>query len=189
MQKFLIVDENGTKQQFLAVPSAEYLPAFPPGWSTLAYAGAAESLSDVDAWLVDGAFVAGTLAPSIEAAKLAMWEQTKALRQAKIYGGVNIPGLGLFDSKPEAIQNVAGAALTALVLTVSGTPELFSAEWTLADNSSRTLSAQDMLQVQIGGTQFINAVHARARGLRSAIFAAGTAEALAQIDIAAGWPA
>lgn len=188
MQKFIVVDETGSKQQFLIVSPTMLMPGFPEGWVSIPYSGPAEDLSEVDVQLIDDVLVVSTVAPALDDKKLALWEQVKFLRHAKIYGGVNIPGLGLFDSKPEAIQNVAGAALTALILTVSGTPELFSAEWTLADNSTVTLSAANMLQVQIGGTQFINAVHARARVLRTAIFEAATEGALSSLDLATGWP-
>lgn len=61
-------------------------------------------------------------------------------------------------------------------VTPAGAP--FSIDWTLADNTVRTLDAVQMLAVGTAMGEHISVVHAHGRQLREAIWAAEDAAAL-----------
>ena len=54
----------------------------------------------------------------------------------------------------------------------------FSIDWTLADNTVRTLNAADMIAVGVALGQHVNACHERARVLRGEIESALAAQTL-----------
>ena len=115
-----------------------------------------------------------------------LWQQVKAKRDAVIDGGASTPA-GAVDSDEKARDNIAGAALAALI--AKGAGAAYSVDWTLLDNSVATFDADMMIAVGLAVMAHVNAAHDRARTLRSAIEAAADAAELLRIDIASGWPA
>lgn len=100
--------------------------------------------------------------------KDAKWEEIKAAREAAEFGGFTWDG-STFDSDPLSQQRIAGAVQLA-----SLDPTGFTIDWTLADNTFRTLNAQEMTAVGVAMGQHVNAQHVKARILRQQIEAATT---------------
>lgn len=110
--------------------------------------------------------------------KDAHWQKIKQARQAQELAGFEWDG-SHFDSDAISQQRIAGAVQIAQLLGAA-----FSIDWTLANNTARTLDAAQMIQVGLSLSQHVNAIHQVARGLRAAIDAATSAE---QLD-AVIWP-
>lgn len=111
--------------------------------------------------------------------KAEKWAVIKAARDAAEFGGFTWDG-STFDSDLISQSRIQGATQLAGLA-----PMTFSLDWTLADNSVRTLNALQMIAVgeALGG--HVATQHAIGRGLRAAIEAATTP---AEVD-AVAWPA
>lgn len=107
------------------------------------------------------------------------WATIKAERQRREYAGFTWDG-STFDSDPISQSRIQGAVQLA-----SLDPATFSIDWTLADNTVRTLSGANMVAVGTALAQHVTALHITTRGLRAQIEAATTA---AEVD-AVVWPA
>lgn len=103
--------------------------------------------------------------------KNAKWEEIKHERNRVEFGGFEWDG-SWFDSDRLSQSRIQGAAQLAQL-----TPD-FSIDWTLADNSVRTLDAEQMVAVGLALGLHVNAAHAHARAIRAQIEAATTAEAV-----------
>lgn len=113
---------------------------------------------------------------NLEDAKAETWTQIKADRDAEIYGGFVWDG-SKFDTDPISISRVQGAVQLATIAMSQGQP--FSIDWTLFDNSTRTLSATEMVQVGVALGVFVTTIFAAGVTLRDQINAATT---LDQVD-------
>lgn len=118
---------------------------------------------------------------SLAERKADRWSAIKAERDIREYGGFAWGG-SAFDSDPESQRRIQGAAQLAMLSQQLGQP--FDITWTLADNSTRTLSGVDMLAVGVALSEHVGALHAAARTLRQQLDAASTAE---QVE-AVAWP-
>lgn len=123
---------------------------------------------------------------SVEDRKVAMVETIKTIRDANIAGGVNVAGVGVFDSDDTARLNITGAVVMAQVAIAAGSP--FSMSWKLANNSIVTLNATQMISVGIAAGTHVAACHARAQALGISVQGAADHTALDAIDLNAGWP-
>lgn len=112
---------------------------------------------------------------TLDEVKAAQWTAIKAARAAHELGGF-VWGGSQFDSDQVSQQRIQGAVQLAQLAMAAGQP--FEVDWTLADNSTRTLSATDVLQVGMALGGHITAAHTKARALRAAINAATTADAV-----------
>lgn len=110
----------------------------------------------------------------LNALKAAKWDEIKAARTAAEYGGFTWDG-SPFDSDSASQQRIIGASQLATL-----TPEL-EIDWTLADNTVRTLNAQQMNEVGIALGVHVNAQYVHARTLRQQISAAQTTQELESI--------
>ncbi|MNV54734.1 hypothetical protein D3C71_1469430 [compost metagenome] len=110
--------------------------------------------------------------------KYAKWEGFKTARDAAEFGGFIWDG-SRFDSDAISQSRIQGAVQLAAMAPG------FSLDWTLADNSIRTLNAADMAAVGAALGAHVAILHADARELRTQINAATTA---AQLD-GIRWPA
>lgn len=117
--------------------------------------------------------------------KAAIWERAKQLRDAAIDAGVDVIGIGRFDSDPPSRVNINGAVTMALLAQMNSQP--FAMTWKLQDNSLAELDAAQMIGVGAAVGQHVAACHAHAQTLGLAIQAAADHAALAAIDIEAGW--
>ncbi len=107
---------------------------------------------------------------TIQNFKDAKWVEIKAARSAAEYGGFAWDG-STFDSDAASQQRIIGASQLA-----SLNPSAFEIDWTLADNTVRTLSAADMQAVGVALGQHVNGQYVHARTLREQIEAAATKE-------------
>lgn len=128
------------------------------------------------AW--DAATDAWVDARTLEQFKADKWAEIKAKRQDVEFSGFTWDG-STFDSDPLSQSRIQGAVQLAGL-----NPTAFTIDWTLADNTVRTLSATQM--VEVGETLGIHVAtqHTIARGLRQQIEVATTA---AEVE-AIAWP-
>lgn len=96
--------------------------------------------------------------------KVKKWESIKAQRTSLEYSGFEFEG-NIYDSDQISQGRIMGAAL-------AGIDQI----WTLADNTTRELSASQMQQLYVALSQHITAIHERGRIARAAIEAAQTKE-------------
>lgn len=107
--------------------------------------------------------------------RAAKWREIKAARSAAEFGGLTWDG-SVFDSDPMSQQRIQGGVLMAQLALANS--ESFEIDWTLADNSVRTLGATEMMAVGRALGQHIAACHAKGRTLRNLVNAANTAAEL-----------
>lgn len=119
---------------------------------------------------------------SLGETKADCWLVIKSHRNAAEFGGFTWDG-STFDSDPESQSRIQGAAQLATLAMLAS--QSFSVDWTLADNTVRTLSGANMLAVGQQMGVHIMTMHATGRVLREAIAAATTTETLELIL----WPA
>lgn len=100
-------------------------------------------------------------------AKSQKWAEIKAARDAQEFGTLNWGGY-TFQCDEVSQRRIQGAVQLAVMDTG------FSIEWTLADNSAITLTAQHMVEVGQALADHVNQGHVRARQLRAQIDAAQT---------------
>lgn len=118
-------------------------------------------------------------ARSLDDAQAQAWALVKDARTAAELAPFEFEG-GLYDAD---VSRVSGAALNALMAQLAGVP--FAVDWTLADNTVRTLTGAQMQACGLALAQHIEAAFSTARALRAAIAAA---ESPAAADEAATWP-
>lgn len=107
------------------------------------------------------------------------WEQVKAARAAAELAPFAFDG-GMYDVDT---ARISGAALNALMAQLAGVP--FSIDWTLADNTVRTLDGAQMQALGVALAHHIGTAFATARAMREAIAAAPSPAAAYE---AAAWP-
>lgn len=139
-----------------------------------------------DLLLLNSDFAGGTKIPStagegVSAAGARKWAFIKSQRSALEFGGFTWDG-SAFDSDPQAQARIQGGVQLATIAAAQSQP--FSIDWTLADNTVRTLSGADMIAVGMTLAAHVQTVHAIARALRLQIEAATT---LAEVE-AVVWP-
>ena len=103
------------------------------------------------------------------------WADIKAEREQANAAGFTWSG-HIFDSDPAAVTKISGAVQMASILGSA-----YSVDWTLADNSTITLNAGEMVQVGLALGMHINSNHEHARNLRATIEAATTKAAVEAI--------
>lgn len=113
---------------------------------------------------------------SIDKLKDAKWEEIKKARDAAQYGGFTWDG-SRFDSDQVSQQRIAGSVQLANIVGSS-----FSVDWILADNTTRTLSASDMVAVGAALGAFVQAQFVKGQSLRNQIMAATTPEEISAIS-------
>jgi hypothetical protein len=119
--------------------------------------------------------------------RAALWDKTKALRDARIEGGVTVANIGTFDSDTASRENIHGAVTGAVLALQAEQP--FSVTWTLADNGTVLLGGVAMIEVGQALFAHIDGCHGRARDLRAEIHdPEADLTALLTIDVGSGWP-
>ena len=108
---------------------------------------------------------------SLQDLKEARWAEVRRERDRAEFGGFSWDG-SRFDSDAISQQRITGAVTLAMMNAA------FSIDWTLADNTVRTLTAADMIAVGVALGQHVNACHERARVLRGEIESALAAQTL-----------
>lgn len=139
----------------------------------------------LDAQAGPGERALATSALTVDGNRLIVWEQVRSLRDEKIDAGAPTP-FGIVDSDEQARSNVSGAALGALIAKSANAP--YSVTWTMLDNSTVALDADEMIGMALAVLTHVNACHERAREFRAEIEAATNMAELLAIDVTAGWP-
>lgn len=112
---------------------------------------------------------------SLQEHKDAKWAEIKSVRTNNEYGPFTWDG-SVFDGDAVSQQKISGAVLMAVM-----SPS-YTVDWTLFDNTVRTLTAADVLQLGAALGAHIGAVYEHARQLRASIEAAQTSEEVAAIS-------
>lgn len=110
--------------------------------------------------------------------KRARWEMLRGERDALIAGGLTWGG-SVFDSDAASQARIQGAVQLALLAQQLGTS--YSVTWTLADNSMRTMSTQDILALGQALGAAIEAAFSRGQAAYTAIQQAQDAQAVEQV--------
>lgn len=108
----------------------------------------------------------------------AAWERIKASRENAIDAPLVTP-YGTFDCKAKDRTNITDAVLLLQTLASVGTPTTI--DFTLANNSTVTLTTAEMVTVGLLLGQKVQAAHAQARTLRAQIDAANSSTELEAI--------
>lgn len=111
----------------------------------------------------------------LDKVKADQWAKVKRDRAIAEYAGFAWDG-SVFDSNPTSQQRIYNNVTRA-----QSNPS-FSEAWTLADNTARTLNAQDMVSVGVALGDHVAAQVARSQALRNEIEAATTAEQVVTVD-------
>jgi hypothetical protein len=106
--------------------------------------------------------------------KAAQWELIKQARSQAEYAGFTWDG-STFDSDTLSQNRITGA------VTLAQLSPGFTINWTLADNSTRTLNQADMIAVGVALGQHVQTQFTKAQALRVAIEAATTPEDVAAV--------
>lgn len=117
----------------------------------------------------------------IESARELQWNEIKAERDRLEQAGV--PYLGkILDSDTVSVQRIAIAVQAAQSAIAAGQTSTLS--WTCADNTTLTMTAEQVCGMSVALAQYSDQLHQIARGLREQIEAATTVE---ELDIIT-WP-
>lgn len=111
--------------------------------------------------------------------RAAAWARIKRARSAALAAGVDVPGLGRFDSDDESTSK-----MTAVLAGIAYMPADWSVTWTKFDNSAVELDKASFPLVAGAVLAHGDTVHQTGRVLRAAIEAAPTAESIAAVV----WP-
>lgn len=103
---------------------------------------------------------------ALETLQSYQWNDIKTARDAEIFGGFTWNGY-LFDSDEVSQQRIQGAAQMASLSAAAG--RSFSIDWTMADNTTHTLSGEDMMNVGLALGDFLQATFAKGVSLRNQI--------------------
>lgn len=142
------------------------------------YQPAAPAADELRTWAWDEITRRWVAVPTIAALRADKWEQVKAARDAAESGGFAWDG-STFDSDLPSQSRIQGAVQLALLAAQAEQP--FTIDWTLADNTVRTLSGPDAIAVGMALAAHVQAVFDHGRDLREQIDAAADAAALAGI--------
>lgn len=96
-----------------------------------------------------------------------VWERIKRARDAHEHGGFDTTH-GRFDSDPTSQSKIIGAVSVAQMALASS--QTFAIEWTLQDNSTVVLDAQNVIDVGLALMAHVDLTHQTGRTLRAQIF-------------------
>jgi hypothetical protein len=129
-----------------------------------------------------GELVAFVRVPTLEELQAAKWEDIKRSRDLIEFGSFTWDG-SVFDADPVSTSRIMGAFSLALAAKMVAQP--FSIDWTLKDNTVRTLSADEMIAVGSTLGAIVKQAHETAGALRTSIDQAADEATLETIT----WPA
>lgn len=116
---------------------------------------------------------------TLQEAKKRTWSAIKAARAVAVQGNFMYDG----GSYQADMARINGAVQLAVLAKASG--EAYSETWTLTDNTTRQLDADQVVALGVALGQFVSGVYATGRALRAQVNQAETIEAVNAI----GWPA
>ena len=120
------------------------------------------------------------IVPSLLELQDAKWTEIKLAREAAKYQPLSYLDK-LFDFDAEAQDNINGAVQAAQSAMIAGVT-LPTITWTLADNTSFDLTAEQLIAIPFTGVTRNGEIYAKGRVLRDQIYATTTAEQVADIN-------
>lgn len=180
MRYFVLLNPDNTLNTLYALEDGDveaFLASMPPVLEVTQEQAAAIKERPEGRWVLDGGW---RFTPDFDFRQL-RWMQIKQDRNAAENGGFVWDG-AVFDSDPISQARIQGAVQLAMAAAANGQP--FSVDWTLADNTVRTLNEQEMIAVGAALAAHVRACHELGRELRAQIEAAATPEDAAAIT----WP-
>lgn len=129
-----------------------------------------------DGLFAGATYVADAAVDDIETARACKWAEIKGERDRLENGGFDVPGVGRFDSDADSRARIVGAVTAAKIAKDEGQP--FSVEWTLADNTTVMLNAEQVISVGFAMLTHITSTHEKGRVLRAQIDAAEDVDSL-----------
>ena len=182
MRAFILCDTAGVEFAAVGCPSADMLDAPAEG---LQWVETTHPVNQYTVELVDGEFVpvlrVRSEATVFELAVSEARNRIKLARDVFEYSSFTWDG-SRFDSNSASQARLMGLVSLAQMALATSTP--FEIDWTLADNSTRTLSAMDALGIGQALGAHVQTAHVTARGLKALVAAATTIE---EVD-AIAWP-
>lgn len=129
--------------------------------------------------LPDGSLIADIT--ELDKAKQRWYNNIRTERDKHIWGNA-LTSFGVINSDEVSIRNVLGATASAMALPS------FEVDWRMADNSSVSLNASQMIQMGLELQAHIKACYERSWALKAEIEACEDVEALGAVGIYEGWP-
>lgn len=143
-----------------------------------------DSLDGYGGWTVLP--VADLGAHRVAALQTELWGAVKAIREAKEWGVAQTPH-GPIDANRDSKARIGDAIEVGKEMEGRGFP--FADTWTMADNSEVPVDLAVLGDFALALGQHVKLCFARARELRSMIFADGvTIEQLEALNVEEGWP-
>ena len=165
-------DANLLWQEYPNVPASLFDPLQPTA-----------SLEKAVTQLENSPFCGGTYVPEkavdLQTAKDRKWAEIKLYRDAAESAGFDVEGIGRFDSDSDSRARIIGATSAAKIATDQNAPITFT--WTLADNSVKELSSEEMIKVGFVLLQHLDSVHQKGRQIREAIDSAESVDVVVAI--------
>lgn len=115
---------------------------------------------------------------AVDAARADQWSLIQTARDAVIFGTFMWDG-STFQSDATSQQRIQGAVIMAQLAKIAD--QSYSVDWTLDDNTVRTLSADDVIGVGLALGSMVQTTFAKAQQLRTQLDAATTLEQVAAI--------
>jgi hypothetical protein len=143
----------------------------------------AEALTATGGYLEGGTI---TTAPSeLAATRLLLAARVERLRDQHISGGTETP-FGRVDTDPVSIRNILGSYSVATASIVAS--QFFEIKWRMADNSLKTLSAINMIELGNAVLKHVDFCYNRSWQLKDLVNAEdATVESLNSLDLTEGW--
>ena len=129
-----------------------------------------------DGLFAGATYVADAAVDDIETARACKWAEIKGERDRLENGGFDMPDVGRFDSDADSRARIVGAVTAAKIAKDEGQP--FSVEWTLADNTTVMLNAEQVISVGFAMLTHTTSTHEKGRVLRAQIDAAEDVDSL-----------
>lgn len=139
-----------------------------PGNSIAPLSGPLDLSAPTPTSVFDGFSLQWVEAATLAAAQAEAWAAAKIERERAEAAPFEFDG-GMYDPNKE---NIAGAALAALMAQLRSMQ--VSRRWTLADNSRRDLTGDQIIALGLALTARVDAIHERGRQLRDLINASTT---------------
>lgn len=199
MSVFVYLDQNQTPtgvQRFETMPGVDI--TLPPG--VLYFEDASELPNDMDIinhWRIKSGVLTDvgpnpgpsyrwdvaseSWIPDLEKSKVYKLQELKTTRDQKEFGGF-IWSNSIFDSDPiSQIRIQGGVSLAQQAINLE---QPFSIDWTLKDNTTRSISATEMIQVGLALANHVATIHEIYKNLKNQINTATTIQNVDSIT----WP-
>jgi hypothetical protein len=182
---------TGETLQRRRAPSADAIMAgpFTDGTAAIAYTGSGD-VEDIETYLAGAVigFRARTYDPAVllAAAKTVRWSEAKEICRRRMVAGCNTT-LGRVQTDEASQTWIDKYATMAAIKIAAGQP--FPITFIMADNSAQDMTAEQLVDLGYEVSSYLAACKSASVALRALINAATTTDAVAAIDITAGYPA